>query len=225
MTGFFPLLRLQLLSRYADFKPRNLKTQFREKKGRTIGTIIGLLVAIGYLGGFLVFMENAILSYLIRMGMPDLLLSMAITVSMLGTLVISFFFIMSSLYFGRDASYIASLPVNSRTVLAAKLTQVWISEVGYSIVFIMPAAILYGVRVGGDALFYLRALLAALGAPILPIVLVSFVSTLLIRLSSLWKHRDIIATVSGIVFIGAYMFLAFNMGSISGSGRASPPFH
>ncbi len=219
MTGFFPLLRLQLLSRYADFKPRNLKTQFREKKGRTIGTIIGLLVAIGYLGGFLVFMENAILSYLIRMGMPDLLLSMAITVSMLGTLVISFFFIMSSLYFGRDASYIASLPVNSRTVLAAKLTQVWISEVGYSIVFIMPAAILYGVRVGGDALFYLRALLAALGAPILPIVLVSFVSTLLIRLSSLWKHRDIIATVSGIVFIGAYMFLAFNMGSISGSGE------
>ncbi len=34
--------------------------------------------------------------------------------------------------------------------------------------------------------------MAALGAPILPIVLVSFVSTLLIRLSSLWKHRDII---------------------------------
>ncbi len=219
MTGFFPLLRLQLLSRYADFKPRNLKTQFREKKGRTIGMIIGLLVAFGYLGGFLVFMENAILSYLIKMGMPDLLLSMAITVSMLGTLVISFFFIMSALYFGRDASYIASLPVHSRTVLAAKLTQVWISEVGYSIVFIMPAAILYGVRVGGDALFYLRALLAALGAPILPIVLVSFVSTLLIRLSALWKHRDMIATASGILFIGAYMFLAFNIGSMSGSGE------
>lgn len=216
MTGFFPLLRLQLLSRYADLKPRNLKTQFREKKGRTIGRMIGLLVAFGYLGGFLVLLENGILSYLMKMGMPDLLLSMAVTVSMLGTLVISFFFIMSSLYFGRDASYIASLPVKSRTVLAAKLTQVWISEVGYSIVFILPAAILYGIRVGADALFYLRALLAAMGAPILPIVLVSFVSTLLIRLSSLWKHRDMIATVSGIIFIGAYMFLAFNMGSVTG---------
>lgn len=218
MTGFFPLLRLQLLSRYADWKPRNLKTQFREKKGRTIGMIIGLLVAIGYLGGFLIFLEIGILDYLMKMGMPDLLLSMAITMSMLGTLVISFFFIMSSLYFGRDAAHIASLPVKSRTVLAAKLTQVWISEVGYSLVFILPAAILYGIRVGADPLLYLRALLAALGAPILPIVLVSFVSTLLIRLSSLWKHRDIIATVSGIVFIGAYMFLAFNMGSISGGG-------
>ena len=47
---------------------------------------------------------------------------------------------------------------------------------------------------------------------------VRFLTLLLIRLSSLWKHRDIIATVSGIIFIGAYMFLAFNMGSISGSG-------
>ena len=219
MTGFFPLLRLQLLSRYADLKPRNLKTQFREKKGRTIGMIIGILFAVVYLGGFLIFLENGILSYLMKMGMPDLLLSMAITMSMLGTLIISFFFIMSSLYFGRDAAHIASLPVKSRTVLAAKLTQVWISEVGYSVVFILPAAILYGIRVGADPLLYLRALLAALGAPILPIVLVSFVSTLLIRLSSLWKHRDMIATVSGIVFIGAYMFLAFNMGSLSGGGE------
>lgn len=219
MTGFFPLLRLQLLSRYADLKPRNLKTQFREKKGRTIGTIIGILFAVAYLGGFLIFLENGILSYLMKMGMPDLLLSMAITMSMLGTLIVSFFFIMSSLYFGRDAAHIASLPVKSRTVLAAKLTQVWISEVGYSLVFILPAAILYGIRVGADPLLYLRALLAALGAPILPIVAVSFVSTLLIRLSGLWKHRDMIATVSGIIFIGAYMFVAFNMGSISGGGE------
>ncbi|MBR3738879.1 MAG: hypothetical protein IKN04_00290 [Clostridia bacterium] len=218
MTGFFPLLRLQLLSRYADLKPRNLKTQFREKKGRTIGMFIGILVAVVYLGGFLIFLESGILDYLMKMGMPDLLLSMAITMSMLGTLIISFFFIMSSLYFGRDAAHIASLPVKSRTVLSAKLTQVWISEVGYSLVFILPAAILYGIRVGADPLLYLRALLAALGAPILPIVAVAFVSTLLIRLSGLWKHRDMIATVSGIIFIGAYMFLAFNMGSISGSG-------
>ena len=219
MTGFFPLLRLQLLSRYADWKPRNIKKQYQEKKSRVIGGFIGIVVVIVYLGGFLFFIENAMLDFLMSAGMPDLLLSMAVTMSMLGTLIISFFFIMSSLYFGRDAAYIASLPVRSRTVLSAKLTQVWISEVGYSLVFVMSAAILYGIRVRPEPLFYLRALLAALGAPILPIVLVSFVSTLLIRLSALWKHRDMIATASGILFIGAYMFLAFNIGSMSGSGE------
>ena len=51
MTGFFALLRLQLLSRYADLKPRNLKTALKEKKGRTIGMIIAVIFAIAYLGG------------------------------------------------------------------------------------------------------------------------------------------------------------------------------
>ena len=219
MTGFFPLLRLQLLSRFADLKPRNLKTQLKEKKGRTIGMIIAYVFLAVYLGGFLIFVENAMLNFLVKMGMPDMLLSVGVVMSMLSTLVISFFFIMSALYFGRDGAFIASLPVTSRTVLAAKLTQVWISEVGFSLLLILPAAILYGIKVGVDALFYFRALAVALLAPVLPIVIVAFVSTLLIRLSALWKHRDRIATISGILFIGAYMFLSFNIGSMSGSGE------
>ena len=221
MKSFFALLKLQLLSRYADLKPQNLKTQLKEKRGRTIGMIIAYIVAFGYLGGFLIFAENAILNFLMQIGMPDLLLSMAVTLSMLGTLVVSFFFIMSSLYFGRDGAFIAALPVKPRTVLSAKLTQVWISEVGFSLLIILHAAILYGIKVHVDALFYLRALVVALCAPVLPIVIVAFVSTLLIRLSSLWKHRDRIATIAGILFIGAYMFLAFNMGSLTGSGEAN----
>lgn len=142
MKSFCALLKLQLLSRYADLKPRNLKTQLTEKRGRTIGMIIAYIVAFGYLGGFLIFAENAVLNFLIKIGMPDLLLSMAVTLSMLGTLIVSFFFIMSSLYFGRDGAFIAALPVKPRTVLSAKLAQVWISEVGFSLLIILPASIL-----------------------------------------------------------------------------------
>ena len=221
MTGFFPLLRLQLLSRYADLKPRNLKSQLQEKKGRTLGKLFGYILLVLYLGGFLIFAESKILDALMTMGMPDLMLSIAVVVSMLGTFIMSFFFIMSSLYFGRDAAFIAALPVKPRTVLSAKLCQVWISEAGFSLLFILPAAILYGLRVHPGALFYGRALLVALAAPVLPIVLVAFVSTLLIRISSLWKRRDLVATVSGIIFLVAYMILAMNMGSITGSGEGN----
>ena len=221
MTSFFALLRLQLLSRYADLKPKNLKAEFKNNRGRSVFKILGVIVLVIYLAVFLYFAEKTILDVLIKMGMPDLLLSMAVTLTMLGTLVMSFFFIMSSLYFGRDAAFIAALPVRPRTVLSAKLCQVWISEVGFSLIIVLPAAILYGIKVGVDPLFYLRALLVALGAPVLPIVIIAFVSTLLIRFSALWKHRDTIATVSGIVFLAAYMFLAFNMGAVSGGGEGT----
>ena len=221
MTSFLALLRLQLLSRFADLKPRNLKAQFQDNKGRSVFKLIGIIVLIIYLAVLLYFIEKTILDVLISIGMPDLIISMAVTMNMLGTLIMSFFFIVSSLYFGRDAAFIAALPVKPRTVLCAKLCQVWISEVGFSLLIVGPASVLYGIKMGVDWLFYLRMLLVALASPVLPIVIVAFVSTLLIRLTAVWKHRDTITTVSGILFLGAYMFLAFNMGSISGGGEAS----
>lgn len=221
MTSFFALLRLQLLSRYADLKPKNLKARFQEKKARTIGAAIAIVIAIVYLGGALIFVENALLDILIKMGIPDLLITMAVMLSMAGTLIMSFFFIMSSLYFGRDAMVLSAMPVKSRTILSAKLCQVWISEVGFSLLFILPPVILYSIKVGADALFFVRAIIAALLAPVLPIVIIAFISTLLIRLSALWKRRDLIVTVLGIGFMVAYMFLAMNIGSLTGSGEAN----
>ena len=53
MKQFMALLRLQLLSKYADLKPRNLKTALKEKKGRTIGMFIAILFLVLYLGGML----------------------------------------------------------------------------------------------------------------------------------------------------------------------------
>ena len=54
----------------------------------------------------------------------------------------------------------------------------------------------------------------------LPIAIVSLLSTLLIRLSSLWKHRDMIATVGGIIFLVAYFYLAGTIGGLTGDASA-----
>lgn len=221
MTGFFPLLRLELLSRFSALKPRNLAASLKEKKGRTIAFMILYPVLFVYLGAMLIIVESKILDVLMGMGMPDLLLSMAVMMSMVGTLILSFFFIMSSLYFGRDAAFIAALPVRSRTVLCAKLAQVWISETGINALIILPACVMYGLRVGVDAVFYVRMVLVWLVIAMLPITIVSFLSTLLIRLSSLWRHRDMIATVGGIIFLVAYFLLAGTIGGLSGDASAN----
>ena len=223
MTGFFPLLRLQLLSRFADFKPRNLKTALKEKKGRTIGMFIAIAFLVLYLAGFLIFIEQSVLNVLtdpnLETALEDpanMLVTLAMVLTTVGTLVLAFFFIMSSLYLGRDAAYIASLPVKSRTVLGAKLTQVWVSETLIDAVILLPACIQYGIRVGQGADFYLRMVIAWLCAAMLPIVIVSFVSALLIRISALWKHREFMTTAFGILFFIAYMFLMMNLGRVTG---------
>ena len=222
MTGFIPLLRLQLLSRFADLKPKNLQTAMKEKRGKTVGMIIAVLFLIVYLGGFLIFVEQKALDVLtdpelaIADDMPSLLVTLAVALITVGTLVMAFFFILSSLYLGRDAAYIAALPVKPRTVLSAKLTQVWVSETLIDAVILLPACIQYGLRVGQDAGFYLRMVIVWLVISMLPIAIVSFVSALLIRVSALWKHREIMATVGGIAFFIVYMLLMMNLGQVTG---------
>ena len=216
MTGFFALLRLQLLSRYADLKPRNLKTALKEKKGRTIGMIIAILFLVVYVGGMLFFVETKVLDILMQVNMPDLLITLTVMLATVGTIVMSFFFVLSSLYLGRDAAYLASLPLNPRTILSAKMTQVWISETCIDALIILPASILFGIRTGASAAFYLRMVVVWLLVSLLPICLIAFLASLLIRISSLWKHREMLMTVGGIVLLVAYMFVMGNLGGMSG---------
>ena len=214
MRKFFALLRIQLLARYADLKPSNLKkiTDPKEKK-KARSTILAYILVTVMFGAMIIPYELFMMNLLSQLGMENMLPAVAVTLSMVCTLIMSFFFIMTSLYFGKDAAYLAAMPIKSRTVLSAKLTQVWISETLISTLFILPASIIYGIRVGVDALFYLRMVLVWLSVSILPICIVAFLSTLLIRLSSLWKHRETMMTVGGILMMLAYFVFVFSMSS------------
>lgn len=216
MRAYFALLRLQLLSRLADLKPRNFRNALKEKKGRTIGMMIAVIFLIIYLGTMLFIIENKMFDVLVKMGTPDMLISMVVTLATAGTLIMSFFFVLSSLYLGRDAAYLAAMPLKPRTIMSAKLTQVWISETCIDALLLLPACILYGVKVGAGAGFYLRLIPVWLLIALLPICIIAFVSSLIIRASGLWKHREVVVTVGGIALMVGYMFLMMNLGGITG---------
>ena len=221
MTGFKALLRLQLLSRFADLKPKNLKTALKEKKGRTVGMFIAIAILVIYLSVILYIVETKMLDIMIGMGAPEMLITVAVMLTTAGTLILSFFFTLSALYLGRDAAYLAALPLKPRTILSAKLVQVWVSETLIDAIILLPACILYAVKVGVDPGFYLRMIVVWLLIAIMPICVIAFVSSLLIRLTALWKHREILLTVSGLVLMVGYMFLMMNMGQITGNSENS----
>ncbi len=223
MTPFLALLRLQLLSRFADYKPKNLRKAMEEKRGKTVGMFLAILFLIGYLGVILYIVETKALDVLTpAAGAPaeadlrNLLVILAVVLSTGGTLVLAFFFVMSSLYLGRDTVFMASLPLKPRTVLTAKLVQIWLSETLIDAVILLPACILYGTRVGVSADFYFRMVLVWLIVAILPVSIAAILSAFLTRLTALWKHREIVMTVGGFALFIAYMILMMNVGSITG---------
>lgn len=212
MRKFFALLRIQLLARYSDLKPGNLKkiTDKKERK-KKIGTIFAYVLVAVMFAAMIVPFEYFLLEGLAALGMETLLPGLAVTLSMICTLIMSFFFIMSSLYFGKDAAYLAALPIRSSTLLSAKLCQVWLSETLISTLFIVPATVLYGIKVGADWTLYLRMIPVWMTVSVLPICAVTFLSAVLIRASALWKHREAMMTVGGMVLMAAYFLLVFGM--------------
>ncbi len=224
MSGYVALLRLQLQSRFAGLRPQALKQSLLEKKWKTLGFALLYLFAFGSLAVMLILMEIGLVDGLIAMGMQDTFLTLAIMMAMISTLILGFFFIMSSLYFGKDSAFLAALPIKSRTLLAARLTQVWIGEAGISAIFIIPAAIIYGLKTGQNALFYVRGVLVWLALPVLPMVIVTLVSTVLIRISGLWKRRERVAMVGGIIFFIGYMYACMSIGGMTGEAAVDETF-
>ena len=223
MTAFLALLRLQLLTRFADLKPKNLKNALKEKRGRTVGMFIAIAFLVIYLGVILYILETKALDVLspvagapTQVDLRNMLVIMAVVLSTAGTLVMAFFFIMSSLYLGRDAAFLASMPIKPRTLLSAKLAQIWVSETLIDAVILLPACILYGTRVSVGFDFYIRMIIVWLLVAILPICIAGLLSAFLIRISVLWKRRELIMTVGGFALFIAYMILMMNVGSITG---------
>ena len=221
MSAFFALLKLQLLTRFADLKPKNLKNALQDKRGRTVGMMIALIGLFIYLGVILYIIETKALDFLAPnpqapgIDLRNLLVILAVILSTGGTLVMAFFFIMSSLYLGRDSVFLASLPIHTRTLLSAKLAQVWLSETLIDAVIILPACILFGTRTGQAPDFYIRAVIVWLLVAILPICIAAILSAFLIRISALWKHREMIMTVGGIGLFIAYMIVMMNVGGVT----------
>ena len=79
MKSFAALMRLQLLSRYADFKPQHIKEQLKEKQSKMLWRAIGVVILIVYLLGFLITIENTIINSLTQMGVADLMISLAVS--------------------------------------------------------------------------------------------------------------------------------------------------
>ena len=222
MTGFFALLRLQLLSRYSDLKPKNWKNQDPKARRRSIGMACTYAFVILYLGGMMFFVETKAADLLLSMGEPpfgmmDLMVIFAVATSIVGTLILAFFSVMSTLYLSRDSVFLASLPLKPRTVLAAKMTQIWLAEVGVNALILLPACILYGIKTGMDALFYIRMVVVWLVGPLMPVCIGALLATLLTRASTLLRHREAIMTVGGLALMVASIYFCMNLGGMAGN--------
>ena len=137
------------------------------------------------------------------MGEPQAVIALAFLACTLMTLIYSFFYVISLLFFGRDCAFVGALPIPSHGVLLAKLATVLAGEIGLTALVCLPLLIRYGVETGAAADYYVRSLLGTLFIPGIPVAITTLLSFALIRISALWKRREGVTTVMTFVLVAA----------------------
>ena len=187
-------LRLLIRDRLAAFR---IGGNQKAGKNKFLGVlkVVGITLAVLVLYASVAMMEYFLFDLLHSMGQGELALSVAMLGCTLVTLIYGFFHVNGKLFFSRDTSFLASLPLTSRTILTGKMFMTAVGEAGVSLLFAAPLVVCYGIANRMGILYYLKSLIVYATVPLVPLTIGMLLSFVLIRVSALWKRREGITTL------------------------------
>jgi len=199
MSDFMKVLGIQLRSRYS------LKALSSKEMMKVLG--IGFIVVISLISmiSAWVALLYGFFSGLASMNMLDLGLLLPFIAGMFTVLIFGIAGIMGTLFQSKDISFLASLPLKQGAVFASKFFLVYLYELAIMLGFIMPAIVVYGLMTGSGLGYYVKGFVAALFMPLLPLIISTLISLLLIRFSLFSRRRDMIAIVGGFILVVGYI--------------------
>lgn len=207
MKNYFLLLRVNLITML-----RGAQTDSsRNAKGRMKLSflLLYLLAAVGILtlAGMVIWLETELYRFVAGVNLlpglrlERLLIGMALLMSMVMTLLFGVFHTMGAMYFNRDTVATAHLPVGQRTQMAARWTEIYVSEALFSFVLLLPLLINHGIATGGGFGYYLGAILIVLITPMYPLSIALLLSSLLARISSITRHKEVWMVLGTVVLL------------------------
>ena len=206
MKNYWLLTRVMVRNMMASMNPFTGTYENAQKRTKAIfrAAMIALL-ALGAIGS-VIYIEYLIYQGLNYVQLPKMLPGLAIFASVMFTLVLGLFQGLSELFQGKDAPFLAVLPLTSRQVFAARMTTLYLSELGMDALICVPAFVLYAVGCGSAWPVALTGLPVLLLLPLIPLSVVALLASLLMKVSFFARHRE-----SVVMFLSVVLALAYSI--------------
>ncbi|HEX3026417.1 MAG TPA: hypothetical protein VHR42_04215, partial [Clostridia bacterium] len=206
MKQYFILLKLQIRS---QFRLGGLKKGSGSGLGgalKKIGMAVLILFALAELLGVYTFMMLSLYQGAKALNSPEIVLTVSAACCALVIFAFGIFFILSVLFFAKDSEFLISLPVRQNHIFATKFTLIALREYPITLFIMLPPVIIYGIGSGRGAAYYVLALCAIILLPMIPLALSSFLSLLMMRAVARMRHREVFATIGGILIFVLVFF-------------------
>ncbi|MCM8709464.1 transporter [Clostridium sp. SYSU_GA19001] len=181
----------------------------KKRLPKTIALLV--LMVVAFIPMISVFVAMAAGSYwaLAKLNQQGLILEFGILASCLVIFIFGIFFVMSTFYFSSDIESLLPMPLKPSMILGAKFTVVLIYEYFTELVFLLPVMITYGVMSSAGFIYYLYGAIVFFALPVIPLVVASFISMIIMRFAPFTKNKDAFNMIAGI--IGLILAIGFNI--------------
>ena len=157
---------------------------------------------LGFVSAIVGFGAGALLRRFPGSGLEALLPGFILTAVALLILFSSFAVALGSLFLSGDLETLMIAPVSRRAVFTAKILDGLTTYYGLVLLTAVPALVTYGFGLRYGPLYYLLALVAVLGTPLLPAGLGALLTLLVARFAPARRVREVLGLVGAIIGIG-----------------------
>lgn len=210
MKKFFALLKVSLRSMLVISS--GVGRGKKKKAVSGIGAVILIAALALYISGVY---STLFVSVLAPVGMESLVFVFMGIAALVTGLMFTAFGASSAVYGGKDNDLLLALPVSSTTLMAARVSAIYLENLLLSFFMLLPAGVAcaaFGATPEAlTAGFWVRLVLAALLLPLLDTALSVLVGALLAWLSARMKHRAIAQNLIMAVYLVAVFWFAFNL--------------
>ncbi|MGZ9585827.1 hypothetical protein [Paenibacillus marinisediminis] len=209
MINIWRLTKLQLLSSFGLNKA--LHTRDVKERRKLLLLSIGILIGVAMIAAVSFGYSYMMALSFEQIGRIDLLLA----IMMVATSIIGFFttiYKASGVLFNfKDYDLVMSLPIKTSHVVASRVLQLYILNLFFTLMVMVPAGAVYAIRVNPEALYFLFYLITLFVIPLLPIIAATIIGSLISWISSRFRASRIISIILTFAFIIGFMVVSMRM--------------
>lgn len=208
------LLKKQLFEIFRSYFYDAKKNKARSRLATALYIGLFVLLMAGILGGIFTLLAVKLCGPLAAAGLGWLYFALMGLIAVLLGAFGSIFNTYAGLYLPKDNDLLLSMPVPVSSLVAARLSGVYLMGLMYSAVVILPAVIVYWVTVGVTASAVLGGLVLTLLISLAVLVLSCALGWVAAKISQKLRNKSLVVVLASLVFIGLYYFVYFKAQSV-----------
>ena len=206
MRKLWVLLKLNFRAMLRAFSFRSGAGSSKKKAAGGLGALLLMAFLALYLSGVYSFL---LASMLAEVGIVEMVLPLMALMACVMSLMFTLFAASGLVFGGKDSDIVLALPVPAFTVMLSKILALYLENLVFCGLWMLPTGAAYlvyaGLGAGQAAGFCVRLLAAALFLPLLPSVLALLGGWVIAYFSGRMKHKSLVGTVLSIVLTGAVL--------------------